>query len=67
MQLEKKTGEITLKMWYNTEYMDECIEKVGHEKAYIHFFEVIKHEILHVIFGHLSLNLPDKNRMAVSA
>lgn len=62
----KRKDEITLKLWYNSDYMTECIEKVGHDKAYIHFFEVMKHEVLHVIFGHLSIDLPDRERCAVA-
>ena len=62
----KRKDEITLKLWYNADYMTECIEEYGHEKAYVHFFEVMKHEVLHVIFGHLSLDLPDKQRAAIA-
>ena len=62
----KRKDEITLKLWYNSDYMTECIEKVGYDNAYIHFFEVMKHEVLHVVFGHLSIDLPDKERAAVA-
>ena len=62
----KKKDEITLKLWYNSDYMTECIENVGYDKAYIHFFEVMKHEVLHVVFGHLSIDLPDKERAAIA-
>lgn len=62
----KRKDEITLKLWYNSDYMTECIEKVGYDNAYIHFFEVMKHEVLHVVFGHLSIDLPDRERAAVA-
>lgn len=62
----KRKDEITLKLWYNADYMTECINRVGYDKAYVHFFEVMKHEVLHVIFGHLSIDLPDKQRAAVA-
>lgn len=62
----KRKDEITLKLWYNSDYMTECIENVGYDKAYIHFFEVMKHEVLHVVFGHLSIDLPDKERAAIA-
>ena len=59
-------NDITIKLWYNVDYMDECIEKVGYDRAYTHFFEVMKHEVLHVVFNHLSMNMPDKERQSIA-
>ena len=61
-------NEITVKLYINPDYVCEIINKTNknEEKSISHFVEVFKHEIHHLIFGHLSLTLPDLQRRTIA-
>lgn len=66
---KSSADEIIVKLYVNTDYVKSIIEFTGgnEEKSVAHFVEVLKHEVHHLIFGHLSFNFPDKNRQTLAA
>ena len=61
--------EIVVKLFVNPEYVESIINftKGDEEKSVNHFVEVFKHEVHHLIFGHLSFDFPDKQRQTIAA
>lgn len=61
--------EIVVKLFVNPEYVESIINFTNgnEEKSVNHFVEVLKHEVHHLIFGHLSFDLPDKQRQTIAA
>lgn len=55
-----------IKLYINTDYVESCFN--GHNEADVfkHIIEVLKHEILHIVFNHLCYNMPDKKRAAIA-
>ena len=60
--------EITIKLFVNPDYINEIIDfcKKDETKVVDHFTEVLRHEVHHLVFGHLTLDLPDKQRQTVA-
>ena len=61
-----RSSEIQTKLFINTDYLDKLYKEHGLVKLEAHLKEVMKHEIHHLIFGHLTIDLPDKNRLAIA-
>lgn len=61
-------NEIMVKLFVNPDYIEHIIEKSNRDtkKVVDHFTEVLRHEIHHLIFEHLTLNLPDKQRQTIA-
>jgi predicted metal-dependent peptidase len=60
--------EIMVKLFVNPEYVQEIVDfcHQDEDKVVNHFTEVLRHEVHHLIFGHLTLELPDKQRQTVA-
>jgi predicted metal-dependent peptidase len=60
--------EITVKLFVNPNYIEEIIDACNRDEQKVidHFTEVLRHEVHHLIFGHLTLDLPDKQRQTVA-
>lgn len=60
--------EIMVKLFVNPDYIEEVINQCNRneQKVVDHFTEVLRHEVHHLIFGHLTLDLPDKQRQTVA-
>lgn len=61
-------NEIMVKLFVNPDYIEHIIDKSNRDtkKVVNHFTEVLRHEIHHLIFEHLTLNLPDKQRQTIA-
>ena len=57
---------LLVNLYVNPSYVEDVYSRVGKEQAFDHFTEVIKHEILHVVFRHLFLDKPDKQRQQIA-
>ena len=57
---------LLVNLYVNPSYVEDVYSRVGKEQAFAHFTEVIKHEILHVVFRHLFLDKPDKQRQQIA-
>lgn len=66
---KSSADEIVVKLFVNPEYVESIINftKGNEEKSVNHFVEVFKHEVHHLIFGHLSFDFPDKQRQTIAA
>jgi len=58
--------EIQTKLYVNRDYLVGLYEKFGFDKLSNHLLEVLKHEIYHLIFKHLTIDLPDKQRLNIA-
>ena len=60
--------EVMTKLYINTDYVNHVVEQCnGNQRRVVaHFFEVLKHEVHHFIFGHLTMQLPDQNRQRIA-
>lgn len=60
--------EIVVKLFVNRNYIERIIESCNSNEEMVinHFTEVLRHEVHHLVFGHLTLNLPDKQRQTVA-
>ena len=62
--------EKMITLYINVDYVKECYVRcfqkfgpdAGKHKAFNHLLEVYKHEILHIVLGHLNFSFPDKKR-----
>jgi predicted metal-dependent peptidase len=61
-------NEVIIKLFVNTNYIDDIIDfcNRNEEKVVNHFTEILKHEVHHLVFGHLTLDLPDKQRLTIA-
>lgn len=61
-------NEIMVKLFVNPDYIEHVIDQCNRDtkKVVDHFTEVLRHEIHHLIFEHLTLNLPDKQRQTIA-
>ena len=61
-------NEIMVKLFVNPDYIEHIIDKCDRDtkKVVDHFTEVLRHEIHHLIFEHLTMNLPDKQRQMIA-
>ena len=61
-------NEIMVKLFVNPDYIEHVIDQCDRDtkKVVDHFTEVLRHEIHHLIFEHLTLNLPDKQRQTIA-
>ena len=63
----RKRDGMLLNLYVSPTYVQSVFKKAPSTvAAYSHLAEVMKHECLHVIFGHLFLNLPDKHRQEIA-
>jgi predicted metal-dependent peptidase len=60
--------EIMVKLYVNTDYINEIIDFCNKDETKVvnHFTEVLRHEVHHLVFAHLTLDLPDKQRQTVA-
>jgi predicted metal-dependent peptidase len=60
--------EIMVKLFVNPDYIEEVINQCNRneQKVVDHFTEVLRHEVHHLVFGHLTIDLPDKQRLTVA-
>lgn len=60
--------EIMIKLYVNTDYINRIIEicKKDETKVINHFTEILKHEVHHLVFGHLNIELPDTQRKLIA-
>lgn len=58
--------EIQVKLYINKRYVQELFQKFLFHQAYEHILQVLKHQIYHIIFNHLTLDLQDKNRQQIA-
>lgn len=63
---KEKATEIQTKLFVNKDYLSRLEEKHGFNKVQSHLMEVLKHEIYHLIFRHLTVDLPDKQRLGIA-
>lgn len=65
---KNNANEIMVKLFVNPDYIEHIIDKCNRDtkKVVDHFTEVLRHEIHHLIFGHLTMNLPDRQRQTIA-
>ena len=61
-----KKEDILIKLYICLDYVQHVYEEHGNKKGFMHLIEVLKHEILHIVFGHLAIDMPDKQRLAIA-
>ena len=63
-----RADEIQVKLFVNPDYVEQVIKDCNYaeQKVVDHFTEVLKHEVHHLVFQHLTLNLPDKRRQMIA-
>lgn len=54
--------QIQLKLYVNKGYVQKIFNQHKFHLAYEHIYQVLKHQIYHIIFNHLSIELTDKKR-----
>jgi len=65
---KNNANELMVKLFVNPDYIEHIIDKCNRDtkKVVDHFTEVLRHEIHHLVFGHLTMNLPDKQRQTIA-
>jgi predicted metal-dependent peptidase len=65
---KQNKNELLVKLFVNPDYVEHVIDVCNRDKKKVvdHFTEVLKHEIHHLIFEHLTLTLPDRSRQMVA-
>ena len=65
---KRNKNEIQVKLFVNPDYVEHVIDvcKRDEQKVVGHFLEVLKHEVHHLVFQHLTLDLPDKQRQMIA-
>lgn len=60
--------EVQVKLYINPDYIQSVIAQVNRneEKVVDHFIEVMRHEIHHLVFAHLTLDFQDKSRQMIA-
>lgn len=60
--------DILVKLYVNPNYIEKVIKDCNkdEEKVSDHFIEVMKHEVLHLLFSHITLGFPDKSRQTIA-
>ena len=71
MGVGKRHGsEMLLKLFVARQFVDDIYARYStgrdQSKAFVCMVELMKHEVLHIVFGHLAQVFPDKNRGAVA-
>lgn len=61
-------NEIMVKLFVNPDYIEHVVDQCNRDtkKVVDHFTEVLRHEIHHLIFEHLTINLPDRQRQTIA-
>lgn len=59
-------SDILIKLYINKQYIHKISGICNIHRTYDHFYEVLKHEIHHMIFGHIMLKLEDRQRQIVA-
>lgn len=55
-------GERFIKMWLNTDFFGDIFAKNQRDQAWTYMLNVLEHEIIHIVFGHLFLQFEDRTR-----
>ena len=65
---KRNKDEIQVKLFVNPDYVEHIIEECNRDEQKVvnHFTEVLKHEVHHLVFQHLTLDLPDKRRQMIA-
>ena len=58
--------QIQVKLYINKSYVQGLFQKFLFHQAYGHILQVLKHQIYHIIFNHLTLDLRDKHRQQIA-
>lgn len=58
--------QIQLKLYVNKGYVQKIFNQHKFHLAYEHIYQVLKHQIYHIIFNHLSIELTDKKRYKIA-
>lgn len=66
MAVGRAKGGCSISLFINPEYVESIFKEHGREKATNHVHQVLLHEIMHVIFRHLYIDKPDKNKLAIA-
>lgn len=61
-------NETLVKLYINPTYIEHVIKICGsnEERVVSHFLEVMKHEVHHLVFAHLTLDMQDKYRQMIA-
>lgn len=57
---------LLINLYINPDYVEKIYSQTTKEQAFNHFVEVIKHEILHIVFQHLYIKKPDVERQKIA-
>jgi len=60
--------EMMIRLFVNPSYVEHVVEKTGRNELKVrnHFVEVLRHEVHHLVFQHLTYDLPDKTRLDIA-
>ncbi len=60
--------ELLVKLFVNSDYINHVVDLCNRNEQQVvdHFTEVLKHEMHHLIFGHLNLELKDAQRATIA-
>lgn len=62
-----KKEDILIKLFINAKYIEHVSQSCENtNQLYEHFYEVLKHEVHHLLFGHVILEMPDKFRQKIA-
>lgn len=57
---------LLINLYINPDYVEQIYSQTSREQAFNHFVEVVKHEILHIVFQHLYIKKPDTERQKIA-
>ncbi len=59
---KKRAEDFQISLFISSAYVEKVVELCGNDRCKIidHFTEILKHEVHHLVFGHLVLDLPDR-------
>ena len=60
--------DLLVKLFVNEDYVNHVVDLCNRDEERVvnHFTEVLKHEMHHLIFGHLNLEMKDRQRLMVA-
>jgi predicted metal-dependent peptidase len=68
----KRRGELLVKLFVNSDFIESLFDKseasgAGDKKAWTWLAGLMEHEVLHIVFEHLSMEFSDRTRGAIAA
>lgn len=65
----KRHGDKLIKLYVNEDFVKGLWDKIGEKNLNVFdnmYGAIMQHEVLHIVFGHLDIDLPDKKRAMIA-